>query len=155
MPCCRFNRSSNFNLNSLLLTWHCTDTSLWCIVGLTGAEDSLPAPLTCSLSNSTVNTPMHVLGTSVKPVLLSFLTWFHLHCKLHRWLCIDLSSDCRFNRWLGVGLTGAANFSCFYLYDLELISSWSFSSSKRCFDFFEVFWIELEQVCKISKANSI
>ena len=46
-------------------------------------------------------------------------------------------------------------FLVFCLIDLELISSSSFCSSKCFLDFLEQSWTEFEQVCKISKANSI
>ena len=45
-------------------------------------------------------------------------------------------------------------FLIFCWIDLELIFSSIVSSSKYCFDFFELSWTEFEQVCRISKANS-
>ena len=46
-------------------------------------------------------------------------------------------------------------FLFFAYFDLDLISSSSLSYSKCSFEFFWLSWAELEQMCLISKANSI
>ena len=75
MPWCRFNRSSNLHLSSLLQSWHCTDAFLRFTVGLTGAEGFALCLLTCSQSNNLVNAPILSCCTVGLTGATEFFSW--------------------------------------------------------------------------------